>query len=158
MMVKFRIASLMLVFSLATPLFASPCASYPTGTWKLDQSSALEFEHVWLRMLEQKNVAALTCMLADEFKDTSMKGALRPKDQVLRELPGKRPGDDYKQDLEDLEVNIVGDTAVVHGVNQISDQQGHEVLRIRFTDVLRFADGRWQAIAAQETAEQQQPH
>ncbi len=153
----FRVAVLVLAFALAEPLFASPCASYPAGTWKLDQSSALEFEHIWLRMLEQKNVAALDCMLADEFKDTSMKGALRLKDQVLRELPGKRPGDDYKQNLQDLEANIIGDTAVVHGVNLISDQQGHEVLRIRFTDVLRFTDGRWQAVAAQETAEQQQP-
>jgi hypothetical protein len=146
----------MLAVALATPLFASPCPSYPAGTWKLDQSSALEFEQVWLRMLEQKNVAALDCMLADEFKDTSMKGALRQKDQVLRELPGKRPGDAYQQHLIDLEADILGNTAIVHGVNLISDQQGHEVLRICFTDVLRFADGRWQAVAAQETAEQPQ--
>ncbi len=97
-------------------------------------------------------------MLAAEFKDTSMKGALRPKAQVLRELSGKRPGDDYQQKLTELEVDLFGNAAVVHGVNLISDQQGHEVLRIRFTDVLRFADGRWLAVSAQETAEQQQQH
>ncbi len=153
-----RIANFVLICFFATPLVASSCASYPAGTWKLDKSSALQFEHIWLQVLTQKNVPALDCMLADEFKDTSMKGALRPKAQVLRELPGKRPGDDYQQNLVDLEADIIGDTAVVHGVNLISDQQGHEVLRIRFTDVLHFSHGRWLALAAQETPEQQQPH
>jgi Domain of unknown function (DUF4440) len=154
--VNFRIAILVLLFAFAKLLFAAPCAAYPAGKWKLDKASALEFEQVWLRVLTQKNVAALDCMLDAEFKDTSMKGGLRPKAQVLRELPGKRPGDDYQQKLVDLEADIIGDTAVVHGVNLISDQQGHEVLRIRFTDVLRFAEGRWLAVSAQETAEQQQ--
>jgi hypothetical protein len=126
-----------------------------SGEWKLDQASAVQFEQAWLRVLTQKNVAALDCMLAAEFKNTSMKGALRPKAQVLRELPGKRPGDDYQQKLTDLDVDLFGSTAVVHGVNLISDQQGHEVLRIRFTDALRFADGRWLAVSAQETAEQE---
>ena len=37
------------------------------------------------------------------------------------------------------------------GVNVISDLNGHEVLRIRFTDVLHFSRGHWLAVAAQET-------
>ncbi len=146
-----------LVLILASPLFASSsCPAYPVGTWKLDQPSALQFEQAWLGVLQHKNVAALDCMLDDNFKDSSLKGELRPKAQVLRELPQKRPGDGYQQKLTDMQADLFGDTAVVHGVNVVSDQQGQEVLRIRFTDVLRFSDGRWRAISAQETAEQHQ--
>lgn len=149
----FRVALMLLL--LAAPLIAStPCSAYPRGDWKPDAASALRFEHTWLDMLNHKNTAALDCMLAPEFKDTSRKGALRPKEQVLRELPGQREQDKYQQTLTDLHADLFGDSAVVHGVNVISDQQGHEVLRIRFTDVLHYTDGRWQAVAAQETDEQ----
>lgn len=136
--------------------FASDCAAYPTGDWKLSEASALQFEQKWLDVLTSKNTAALDCMLAPEFKDSSRKGALRPKEQVLRELNTRREQDQYQQNLTATEANLFGDTAVVHGVNVISDQQGHEVLRIRFTDVLHFTDGHWLAVAAQETDEQPQ--
>ena len=130
---------------------SSGCPAYPAGDWKLDAASALHFEQTWLDMLQQKNTAALDCMLAPEFKDTSRLGALRPKQQVLRELPKRE--NDFQQKLAELSADLFGDTAVVHGVNIISDQQGHEVLRIRFTDVLHFSHGKWLAVAAQETDE-----
>jgi len=151
-----QFTTFLVLLTIVLPLMASSsCPSYPRGNWKPTQNSALQFEHTWLQMLEEKNVPALDCMLAPEFKDTSRKGALRPKEQVLRELPLQKEQDKFRQKLADLEADLVGDTAVVHGVNVISDQQGHEVLRIRFTDVLYYTKGRWLAVAAQETDE---PH
>jgi hypothetical protein len=150
---RVRLLPLLILLS-AEPMFASSCKAYPEGSWKRDRASALQFEETWLDVLKQKNTAALDCMLASEFKDTSMKGTVRPKAQVLHELPLRK--DQYQQNLSDLEADLFGDTAVVHGVNLISDQQGHEVLRIRFTDVLCFNHGRWLAVSAQETAEAQQ--
>jgi len=150
-----RPLSLLTLLLLPFPLLASSnCAAYPAGDWKLDKTSALQFEQVWLQALQQKNSAALDCMLDPEFKDTSRKGVLRPKEVVLRELTPHKEQDQYLQKLIDLEPYLYGNTAVVHGVNVISDQQGHQVLRIRFTDVLRFADGHWLAVAAQETDEE----
>jgi hypothetical protein len=155
--VSFRVGTLVLLLLTVTrPLLASPCTVYPVGDWRFDKASALEFEHVWLQVLKQKNTAALDCMLAAEFKDTSRKGVLRAKAQVLRELPLHREQDQYQQTLTDLEAYLFGDTAVVHGVNVVADQQGHEVLRIRFTDVLYFTKDRWFAVTAQETDEQPQ--
>jgi hypothetical protein len=78
-----------------------------------------------------------------------MKGILRPKAQVLRELPLR--SDQYQQNLANLEADLFGDTAVIHGINVISDQQGHPVMRIRFTDVLCYTHKHWIAVAAQET-------
>ncbi len=122
------------------PAIASSCPAYPAGTWKLDQASALEFEQKWLDILNRKDAAALDCILAPDFADTSRKGVLRPKSQVLREIKQSKEQDQYKQKLTELQVSVFGDTAVVHGVNVIFDQPGREVLRIRFTGVLHYTD------------------
>jgi hypothetical protein len=114
----------------------------------------LQFEHEWLQVLKQKNTAALDCMLASDFKDVSTKGIVRPKSQVLREMPLRN--DQYQQTLTEMEADLFGNTAVVRGLSIVTDQLGHEVLRIRFTDVLCFTNGRWLAIASQETAASQQ--
>lgn len=144
-----------LLFGCVEPAIASSCPAYPAGTWKLDNASALVFEQKWLDILNRKDAAALDCILAPDFADTSRKGALRPKTQVLRELSQREEQDQYKQQLSDLQASLFGDTAVVRGVNIISDQPGHEVLRIRFTDVLYYTGGHWLAAAAQETDEAQ---
>ena len=71
----------------------------------------------------------------------------------MQELTQRKEQDQYKQKLIDLQASLFGDTAVVRGVNVVSDQQGHEVLRMRFTDVLHYIDGHWLAVSAQETDE-----
>jgi Domain of unknown function (DUF4440) len=155
--VKLRVCSFVVfvvVLACAAPLAASPCAAYPAGTWRLDKSSALQFEREWLQVLKQKNTAALDCMLASDFKDVSTKGIVRPKAQVLREMPLRN--DQYQQTLTEMEADLFGNTAIARGLSIITDQVGHEVLRIRFTDVLCFTNGRWLAVASQETAAPQQ--
>ena len=71
----------------------------------------------------------------------------------MQELTQRKEQDQYEQKLTELQTNLFGDTAVVHGINVISDKQGHQILRIRFTDVLHYSDGHWLAVAAQETDE-----
>jgi ketosteroid isomerase-like protein len=144
-----------LLLGCVQPAIASSCPAYPAGTWKLEKASALEFEQKWLEILNRKDAAALDCILAPDFSDTSRKGRLRPRAQVLQELTPHKEQDRYEQKLTDLQMSIFGDTAVVRGVNVISDQQGREVLRIRFTDVLHYTGGHWLAVAAQETDEAQ---
>jgi hypothetical protein len=116
------------------------------------KASALQFEQRWLDILQRHDAAALNCILATEFTDTSWKGSLRPREQVLGELTKR--SSDYQQRLDEMSVQLLGNIAVVRGVNVITDQQNKPVARIRFTDVLQFSDKHWEAISAQETAEQ----
>jgi len=116
------------------------------------KQAAIEFEQRWLDILQRHDAAALECMLAPEFTDISYKGAVRPREQVLRELPKR--SSEYQQHLDDLTVQLLDKVAVVRGVNIITDQENKPVARIRFTDLLQFSDNHWQAVAAQETAEQ----
>lgn len=71
----------------------------------------------------------------------------------MTELTAHKEQDQYVQTLTDMQASLFGDTAVVHGVNVITDPHGTEVLRIRFTDVLYYTGRRWLAAAAQETDE-----
>ncbi|MFC9838506.1 DUF4440 domain-containing protein [Rhodococcus sp. NPDC127530] len=48
-------------------------------------------------------------------------------------------------------VDIVGDTAVIHGVNTLTES-GTVLARERFTDVFIQQNGTWMALSAQETA------
>jgi|SRR5579862_392911 len=152
--VRTRFLLTVLLLALLRPLSAlSTCAAYPAGQGTRDEPSALSFEQTWLEMLLAKNTAALDCMLAPDFADTSRTGSLRPKQLVLRELTAHREQDEYQQKLTELKATLFGDTAVVRGINVISDHAGREVLRIRFTDVLWFTDKHWIAVSAQETDE-----
>ena len=47
-------------------------------------------------------------------------------------------------------VDIAGDTAVMHGVNTLTDAAG-VLERERFTDVFVLQNGTWMALSAQET-------
>jgi hypothetical protein len=47
----------------------------PTGQLK-DQAALVQIEHVWLRAVEQHDVAALGCILADEFEEADFAGSL----------------------------------------------------------------------------------
>lgn len=125
----------------------SPCAS-ANGTVMTD-SAALAFENAWATAAVAHDTTALGCMLADDFIDTSWRGTLRTKRDVLATGPVTPSG--LKQHFSDWQVDRHGSMAIVRGLNTITDANNSTVSTLRFTDVLRYADGRWQAIAAQET-------
>jgi hypothetical protein len=145
----YRIAVLVLLFVAASTAATASCA-HPAES--ATQQSALQFEQRWLDTLQRHDAAALECILAPEFADTSWKGALRSREQVLGELANR--SSEYQQHLDDTSVQLLGDVAIVRGVNIVTDQQNKPVARIRFTDVLQFSNDHWHAISAQETAEQ----
>ena len=112
------------------------------------ERTVLRFERDWLRALVERDRATLDRILADDFIDSNWKGELRNKWQVLAGLSKPVP---YLQRLQDVKIKLYQDVAVAPGVNMISDQNGRIMMRIRFTDVLLYRQGHWQAVAAHET-------
>ena len=109
-------------------------------------------EDRWLRALTTKDRATLDCILSSDFTDSSMKGELRTRADVFSGLDRSR---DYVQKLAVDRVTIKGNTGVVAGKNIITDAGGNRLLEIRFSDTFIYEDGRWIALAAQETRVQQ---
>src|SRR5207249_11708131 len=87
-------------------------------------------------------------ILADDFVDSSWKGEVGTKRQVLERLSKPLP---YSQHLRNVKVTFYGSIALARGLNEIRDKNGRIVMRIRFIDVFLYRHGYWHAVAAQET-------
>jgi len=113
------------------------------------RAALLRLENDWLKAIAQHDLRALDRILAAEFIDTTYTGELRNKEQALARA---RSGNTAikSQQLKDMQVSFYRDAAVVTGLNVVVGEQFGEV-RIRFTDFFVRRNGRWQAIAAQET-------
>jgi len=133
-------AALLLVLPGATP--ASTCASEPRT-----EAGALLAEQRWVEALEKRDSEALDCILDRSFADTSWRGQLVFKAQVLKALAG-RPRATLK--LSELSAQLIGDVAILRGIN--TQSEGMKVVgSVRFVDVFVYRSGRWQAVSAQES-------
>jgi hypothetical protein len=114
----------------------------------LDETGAKLFERLWLEALKQSDTATLRCLLDEKFLDTTWRGQLHSRAELIASL--KERGD-FKQEVEINKVEIYGDTGIVWGINLIRDRNDHLLMRIAFTDVLRYERTHWIALAAEET-------
>jgi hypothetical protein len=135
-------------FVIASSIFPVSAFSRETPVQGRDEHTILRIEHEWLRALVERDRAMLDRILADDFVDSNWKGELRTKREVLEGLGRPRP---YSQHLREIKIQLYGSMAVARGLNEVSGNDGRIVMRIRFTDVLLYRHGNWQAVAAQET-------
>jgi ketosteroid isomerase-like protein len=107
-------------------------------------------EAAWVRALQTRDIETLGRLLADDFVDTTWKGARRTKPEMIESLTANGP---QPLDLSDLSVSLHGGTAVARGLNTIHGRDGGVRAHIRFTDVFLYSKGAWRALSAQETLE-----
>ena len=127
-----------------TPFWAAPCEQ---GQAK-DEKTLLRLEETWAKALEHHDAEAVGCLLAVEFQDADVDGAVHDRKEAVARIPQRRPSSNH---LEDLAARVYGDTAFVRGVNQVTDASGKTLARVRFIDIFLYREGRWQAVAGQET-------
>ena len=143
-LLKEIVASLVVVLS----IFPMSAFSHEMPVQGRDEHTVLRIEHEWLRALVERDRATLDRILADDFVDSDWKGEPHTKRQVLEGLGTPRP---YSQHLRDIRIQLHGSMAIARGLNEISNKDRRIMMRIRFTDVLLYRHGNWQAVAAQET-------
>ena len=143
------VAMICVMFPIAARAQTVSCASIKQVA---TDSAALAFENVWATAAVAHDTVALKCMLADGFIDTSWRGELRTRHDVLATGPVAPSGLD--QHFSDWRVTRFGNTAIIRGLNTITNASHKTIATVRFTDVLFCANGRWQAVAAEETAVQ----
>ena len=140
---KISIAVLIaLMFSL--PALAADC---PENQPKTDDV-LVKLERDWAKALNRKDSAEVACMVADEFEDADVDGSLHTRAEMLSHIPNRKPRENR---LSELHGHVEGDMGFTRGLNTIVDASGKAVARVRFTDVFTYRDGRWQALAGQET-------
>jgi len=140
-----KISTLIAVLlALALSAFAADCPKNQPKT----EAALIQLEQSWAAALNRKDSEAVACMLADEFEDADVDGSLHTRSQTLEHIPNKKPGTNQ---LSELRAHIDGNAGFTRGLATLVDASGKVVARVRFTDVFTYRDGRWQALAGQES-------
>ena len=129
-------------------LSATPWGAVCPGNQPKSESALLELEQTWAHALTQHDSDTVACILAGEFQDFDPNGDVYDRAQALAKIPHRRPGSNQ---LSDLHPHVHGDFGYVRGLNTILDPEGKAVAKVRFTDIFVYRDGRWMAVAAQES-------
>ena len=135
---------LAVLLGLAGAGFAVDC---PKNQPKTDKA-LVELEQNWAAALSRKDAEAVGCMLAEEFEDADVDGSLHTRSWTLERIPNKKPGVNH---LSELRGYVEGNMGYTRGMATLVDGSGKVVARVRFTDVFVYRDGRWQALAGQES-------
>jgi ketosteroid isomerase-like protein len=123
----------------------------PTGSGPEDSVRALETARG--EALLHADTVALSRMVADEFVEISRLGARRTRADNIRDIAsGALRLTSVKYDS--LTVRIYGDVAVLQGIaDNTGTFRGFPFSgKIRYTRVFVRRDGRWQAVAMQQTS------
>ena len=121
----------------------------PTSQLK-NQAALVQIENVWLRAVEKHDMAALGCILADEFEEADFAGSLIDRPAMLGSATNR--GNVHPAvELSDLHAHVYGDFAYVRGLAVIRSDDGKLPVKNRFTDIFIYRDGRWQCVAGHES-------
>jgi hypothetical protein len=112
-----------------------------------DEKALLQQEEKWAKALDHNDVQAVGCLLADEFQDADVNGAVHNRARSTRSGGPTAP---RNESLEDMHAHIYGHAGFVRGLNRVVDSSGKVVASVLFTDFFVYRDRRWQAVAGHE--------
>ncbi|TQC43495.1 nuclear transport factor 2 family protein [Rhodococcus sp. WS4] len=112
-----------------------------------EQDAVLAQEARWLTAITAGDRETIEAILSPDFKHVTSEGKLLGREEEIASIVPVA----FTMNPAEQTVDIVGDTAVIHGVNTLTES-GNVLARERFTDVFVKQDGEWLALSAQETA------
>jgi hypothetical protein len=121
---------------------------YAPGIAKADATAdVLAQEARWLKAITDGDRPTIESILGTNYRHITSEGTLLDR---AHEIDMTKPLLVTMTPSEQI-VDIFGDTALIHGVNTVTNASG--VLdQVRFTDVFVRQHGTWMAISAQETS------
>ncbi|HEY7096253.1 MAG TPA: nuclear transport factor 2 family protein [Terriglobales bacterium] len=132
------------LFATMTPAWAENCPANHTK----DTSALIQLEQAWAKALERHDVDTVACILGPGFQDADPEGQLHSREEVLAAIPKRRPG---VNQLSELDPHLYGDVGYIRGLATLLDETGQVKAKVRFTDIFVYRDGRWMAVAGQES-------
>jgi ketosteroid isomerase-like protein len=113
-----------------------------------DGTALIQLEQSWAKALEHYDAEAVGCILAPEFQDADPAGQLHSRAETLAAIPKRKPGANH---LTELDPHVYGDFGYIRGLATLVDADGKVKAKVRFTDVYVYREGRWLAVAGQES-------
>ncbi|PQV48675.1 nuclear transport factor 2 family protein [Paraburkholderia sp. BL21I4N1] len=125
-------------------LLLSPVASQ-ASTATSDEAALAALEQSWVNASSRHDHAVLDQILDDSFVETMSNGARRSKADALS-APGLPAGS--SQTLTEVNVRVIGDIAVVTGVNHYQPAPSAKAIYFLFTDVYARRPNGWRAVSS----------
>jgi ketosteroid isomerase-like protein len=138
-------AALLLITLLAVSFAAPPATAQGSDA----TAKILALENKWNVAYQQRDVAAMSSILADDFIITVEDGNTYSKSGYIAHAGDTRTKVEVSE-LLDMKVRLHGNTAVVTGqYHEVGTEKGKRYeYHDRLTDTWMFLDGRWQVIAS----------
>ncbi len=141
------------VIALSVILFSNPglAQTAKSAQNSADGKAVSRLVQEWLDALVKGDFEALDRIIGDDYIITNSDGSVLGKQQDLEPLKTGLKFDSAT--VEDLKVRVYGDTAVATGLTTFKGNFNGRAFTScgRFTDVWVKRNGRWQAVASQET-------
>jgi ketosteroid isomerase-like protein len=140
----------MMLALLMSALLCAGCAYDESGVPGQDVAQLRALQQDLARAWVAGDRAAIEGIIAPEWKTTGPDGSRRDRAAVLRDVFETRVHKVTRLDVDDVQVEVYGDAAVVTGRTRAAGEYkgaSAEVV-IRFTDMFVRRDGRWQAVAS----------
>ncbi|WP_028226504.1 nuclear transport factor 2 family protein [Paraburkholderia ferrariae] len=102
-------------------------------------------EHQWTQAAASANRPVLDDLLDDQFFEILPGNVRRTRHDLLTAPPLPAGG---SQVLEDVHVQILGNVAVVTGINRYTPAAGYTPIEYRFTDVFLKREAGWRIVTA----------
>lgn len=102
----------------------------------------------YVRSVLESNVARFEQLLAADFRNTNPDGTILDRAGFLAQIG--RPSGLTRLAAEDVEIRVMGDTAIVHARTVYETSDGRPGSG-RYTDIWQKRDGEWKAVAAHVT-------
>ncbi len=113
-----------------------------------DRAELTRLNDDYVRAVLTSDAARFDQLLAADFRNTNPDGTLLDRAGFLAQVA--RPSNLKRLRCEDVEVRIVGDTAIVHARTVYETSEGRAGSG-RYTDIWQRQDGQWRAVAAHVT-------
>jgi uncharacterized protein (TIGR02246 family) len=110
-----------------------------------DLAAIMRLNDDYIEAVRTSDVHRFREILADDFLCTLADGTLLDRGQFL--MLAARPTTAHGLQVHDVNVRLLGDTAIVHAATTFTHPDGRPG-RGRYTDVWARRDGRWMAVAA----------
>jgi ketosteroid isomerase-like protein len=136
--------------TVVTVLLAVLFAASPATAQGSDAAAKiLALENKWNIAYQQRDVAAMSSILADDFIITVEDGNTYSKSGYIAHAGDTRTKVEVSE-LLDMKVRLHGNTAIVTGqYHEVGTEKGKRYeYHDRLTDTWMFLDGRWQVIAS----------
>jgi ketosteroid isomerase-like protein len=124
-------------------------ATIQPADFTADKAAIVGLEKKWAEAIVSRDMATLDEIIADDFVGTSWAGTTYSKSKAIEDIEFKVYVAESLE-LEGINVNIFGDTAVATSTQVEKSKYGNQDCsgRYGYADVWIKRDGRWQAVSS----------